>query len=312
MKLIDGESISNMCDYSFGDQSGVICGIYNGYMKTANISNTEFINKYNEIKSIRKYMTLFIDNIRLYKRYIKVDNENDQKWINNLMINNDLLYLCSQLKDMNFIIFTNLEDTPIDSQIEGKIPENVLGIHSANCIYRNEKVHPFPYGVQRKMNPYDNRKDILFDIIMSTDNTPNKILYVNHSINTNLKERVGINEIFKDEYWATVDVDRKSYSIFYSEIKNHKFVICPIGNAIDCHRNWEVLYLRRVPIMKKNKYLEFLFQSYPVLFVNDYCDITLELLNNNEYLYNSAINMNFDNMDLDFLFQKIINNYGNN
>jgi hypothetical protein len=47
----------------------------------------------------------------------------------------------------NFIIFTNLEDTPIDSKIEGKIPNNILSINAVNAIYNNDKIIPFPYGV---------------------------------------------------------------------------------------------------------------------------------------------------------------------
>jgi hypothetical protein len=49
---------------------------------------------------------------------------------------------------MNFIIFTNLEDTPIDSKIEGKIPNNILSINAVNAIYNNDKIIPFPYGLQ--------------------------------------------------------------------------------------------------------------------------------------------------------------------
>ena len=72
MELIEGVTLSKLCDYSFGDQSGK-CGldVYTSFMKDANISNLEFRDKVNEIKKERDYMTLFIDNIRLYKRQIK-------------------------------------------------------------------------------------------------------------------------------------------------------------------------------------------------------------------------------------------------
>ena len=40
-------------------------------MKDANLNNLEFATKVFEIKKERDYMTLFIDNIRLYKRDIK-------------------------------------------------------------------------------------------------------------------------------------------------------------------------------------------------------------------------------------------------
>ena len=141
--FIEGVRLSQMCDYSFGDQSSIICGVYGGYMKLANVSNIEFVNKVHEISKERSYMTLFIDNVRLYKREILVSNPHDQKWINDLMNSNDLLELCSKFMNMRFIIFTSLEDTPIDNQIHGKIPNNVLCIHCVNSIYHDDKVIPF-------------------------------------------------------------------------------------------------------------------------------------------------------------------------
>jgi hypothetical protein len=90
-----------------------------------------------------------------------------------------------------------------------------------------------------------------------------------------------------------------------------KFMICPRGNAIDCHRNWEVLYMRRVPIMKRHPYLEVLFEDYPVLFVNDYSDVTEELLIDNEHLYLKAHEMDITPLTLPYFFDKIVKNIFN-
>ena len=303
--FIEGVRLSEMCDYSFGDQSSVICGVYGGYMKSANMSNTEFIDRLNKVSTERNFMTLFIDNIRLYNRDIILSNPHDQQWVNNLMRDSDLLRLCSNFPNMNFIIFTNLEDTPIDSHIEGKIPSNVLSIHAINAIYHNDKVIPFPYGLQRKLNPGDNRVDVN-EKIMGVDIVPNNLLYVNHNSSTNVSERGGINDIFTGKSWASVDSSRLGYDQFLSKIKEHKFMICPIGNAVDCHRNWEVLYLRRVPVMKKNEYLEYLFRDLPVLFVDKYSDITEELLIENDFLYQRILNIDMNKLNLIEIFNKII------
>lgn len=304
MQVIEGVSLSNMCDYSFGDQASIICSVYGGFMKLANISNIEFITKLDEISKQRNYMTLFIDNIRLYKREIKLDIA-VQKWVDDLMDQNDLLVLCSIFPKMKFIIFTNLEDTPIDSLIEGKIPKNVVSINAVNAIYNNEKVIPAPYGVQRKFHPSDNRVDIIMDKI-NDSKLADKLLYLNHTVGTNAEGRKGINELFINKSWATVNSGKIDYNSFLSCIKEHKFMLCPIGNAIDCHRNWEVLYMKRVPIMEKNDYLEELFKDYPILFVESYSDITEELLIENENLYLEALNINLDKLDLNTFFQNCL------
>ena len=114
MELIEGIKLSKLCDYSFWDQSGQWSNIFTSFMKEANLTNTEFVSKLFDIKKSRDYMTLFIDNIRLYKRHIAEVSESDRPYVEGLMEKSDLLKLCSNFSDMKFIIFTNLEDTSID------------------------------------------------------------------------------------------------------------------------------------------------------------------------------------------------------
>jgi hypothetical protein len=299
---IEGFDLSILCDYSFGDQAAVLCKIPGGKMKLANLNNVEFKDVVRKISRYRNYMTVFIDNIRLYKRNIDVDVVN-REWIDELMAENDLLRLCSCYREMNFVIFTNLEDTPIDIHIEGRIPSNVLAIHATNAIYNSEKIYPFPYGIQRRMWWGDIRKEILLSK-MHDVSQPAKLWYVNHSVHTNVSARSGIKELFYDLPWATVIDSRINYRKFLFDIKNHKFVICPIGNAIDCHRNWEVLYMRRVPVMIKNDYLEKLFENLPVLFVDNYSDVSEELLAKNNHLFEDALTFDVRRLDLNVLFSE--------
>jgi hypothetical protein len=52
------------------------------------------------------------------------------------------------------------------------------------------------------------------------------------------------------------------------------FVICPEGNGIDTHRLWEALYLKTIPIMKKNKISPFLKKiNLPILVLNKWTDL---------------------------------------
>lgn len=132
---------------------------------------------------------------------------------------------------------------------------------------------------------------------------------MNHHIQNNTIERSGINELFGGLDWATVQTSSVNYTSFLSNIQNHKFTICPMGNAVDCHRNWEVLYMKRVPIMKKHKALEKLYDNFPVLFVDEYSDITQKLLMNNDHLYQASINIDMSWLDLDVLFNRIVNKF---
>ena len=309
MELIEGVALSELCDYSFGDQSGQWGSIYTSFMKDANFLNVEFATKVFDVMKTRNYMTVFIDNIRLYKRKIASVKPEDENYVNTLMSRSDLLELCSTFTQMKFIIFTNLEDTPIDNHIVNKIPPNVLCISAVNAITNGNKIIPAPYGVQRRMSPSDDRIEQLKEWMEhdAIDNPPS-LLYVSHNESSNT-EREGIKSLFYDKPWAGVSNLRDPYNMFLFNLSNAKFMICPKGNAIDCHRNWEVLYMRRVPIMTKDPYLEDLFEKYPVLFVDKYSDVTEELLLANDHLFQQAQTMDLSHLTLPKFFDNIVDRY---
>ena len=300
MNIIEGVAVSNKCDYTFGDQAGCIGRVPGAFMAQASLENEEFV----ALAKTKEWMTVFIDNIRLYNREVYTSNEDDKKWVDGLMETNDLLKLCGELPDTEFIIFTNLEDTPITKDIHDKIPENVVAIHGVNAVGFGGKVHPFPYGVQRIIHPSDNRLGIL-QTYMEKEVTPKKLLYINHAEHTNISERGNIREMFAESSFATVG-ERAAYDVYCQQILEHKFMICPQGNGVDCHRNWEVLYLKRVPIMKKTAYLQELYKDYPVLFVDDFGDINKTLLTANQHLYERAQNIDQNLLDLFTVFNRAV------
>jgi len=304
MNLLHGPAIADLCDYDFGDQAGCLGGVSGAFMKDANESNLEFIKQVNG----NKFMTLFIDNIRLYKRKILCSTATDQMRVDKMMEENDLLHLLAEImlmKETQFIIFCSNEDTPITDDIHSHIPPNVLAIYAANAVGFGGKLHPLPYGLQRKLYPVDVRLDEMF-IALNSDPKPTKLLYINHAEHTNLSERGNIREMFANKSFATIS-PRVDYPEYCRQIQAHKFMICPEGNAVDCHRNWEVLLLKRVPIMKKNPYLQECYKDYPILWVDDYADVNKTLLAENDDLFVKSRNLDINMLDLYSLFNRAVN-----
>ena len=304
MNLLHGPAISDLCDYDFGDQAGCLGGVSGAFMKDANESNIDFIKRVNG----SKFMTLFIDNIRLCKRPIKCGTPHDQERVDHMMETNDLLHLLAEImlmKDTQFIIFCNNEDTPITDDIHSHIPPNVLAIYAANAVGCGGKVHPIPYGLQRKLYPVDVRLDEM-QTALKSDPKPTKLLYINHAEHTNISERGNIRDMFADKSFATVS-PRVDYPEYCRMIQAHKFMICPEGNAVDCHRNWEVLLLKRVPIMKRNPYLEECYKDYPILWVDDYAEVNKPLLAENDELFVRSRNLDINMLDLYSLFNRAVN-----
>jgi hypothetical protein len=55
------------------------------------------------------------------------------------------------------------------------------------------------------------------------------------------------------------------------------FVLSPFGNGMDCHRTWEALLCGCIPIVRSTVFNE-LFEGLPVLIVEKWSDISLQLL----------------------------------
>lgn len=306
VKLLDNDALQQMVDYSFGDHSGVLGGVPQAFMKKANISNTEFTEKVRELYEKQDVMTLFIDNIRLYRRpieysdwlHMKPVSTWDRAWLNRFE-DEDLLSMLWDLKtNMKFIIFTAFEDTPLDDHIWDKIPDKVISINPANGVVFGGKIKPFPHGIERKMYRGYDHHEILERFIEDTTE-PHKTLLVCHRDDTGA--RGSIKDMFKDKPWATVS-PKLDYEPYLQAIKDHKFVLCPSGNGIESARNWETLYMRRVPVFKRHPYLEEMFKDFPAVFVDDFSEVTQELLESNAHLYQQAQEMSMDGLDLEKVF----------
>lgn len=311
MQVITGQALSDMCDYSFGDQrASWDSNLIGGFMKSANATNQEFLVKAKEFEG--RIMTLYIDNIRLYPREVITTSEDDKQIVFRLMLTNNLLALCSLLPNNGFIIFTGQEDTPIDEHIQ--LPLNVVKIYAVNALYNTDKVIPFPFGLQRQIGLNDNRLQVMKEMV-EQDQTliPNKLLYINCGIERNL-ERAPLRK-FETNDWVTTRFDKDSkffpydqYKLFLRELERHKFVVCPKGHGFDTHRIYETLYRRRVPVMLDHPYFRRLLKGFPVLYINAWNEITSELLQKHDNLYQEALNMDMSKLDLEVLYKNAIKN----
>ena len=73
--------------------------------------------------------------------------------------------------------------------------------------------------------------------------------------------------------------------------------ISPNGNGIDCHRNWESLYLKTIPIVTESVNINF-YKSYPLLILKNWSDFPN--LNLTESLYKKL----WENFDSNLLYIK--------
>lgn len=78
---------------------------------------------------------------------------------------------------------------------------------------------------------------------------------------------------------------------YVNYLKKSLFIISPPGNGLDCHRNWEAIYYRTIPVVLINYLPKHFIDNLPILAVNSYDEI-----------------LNMSDSELNFLYNEIIEN----
>lgn len=162
--------------------------------------------------------------------------------------------------------------------------------------YNDKRIIPLPLGVENDNNFYAKRDIFINEINKSVEKYEDKLVFVNFKISNNYEERIIAYNSIKDTDFCTITecmftpeqldkpkelfphINKLNYSVFASEMHKHYFVLCPVGNGLDSHRMWEALYLGCIPIVRRiPNYIQY-EDKLPILFVDNWIDITKELL----------------------------------
>lgn len=189
-----------------------------------------------------------------------------------------------------------------------EIPNCIIKWYSQNVTINDSRVESLPIGIENDVwFPEIGKRNKIIEKLKETKTYVN-LLYVNHDIHTNIKERKEPYDIFKNQ-WTTLKSYKngQNFDEYINDIYRHKFVICPNGNGIDTHRLWETLYLKSIPIVKRSVNTLF-YTDLPILFVNEWCEI------NEGYLlcqYDRIINTKWDlsKLDIEYWKNKINNTW---
>jgi hypothetical protein len=166
----------------------------------------------------------------------------------------------------NIILITGNSDYSVTSELSRLAPQNVIKWYAQNALCENNIVEPIPIGLVNGHSCYRaNHGTFYSDIYQNTIKSlnasilnrlvPDKNIYANFNIHTNLTYRSNIKRLCKQNKDINWHEPNLSSTAFCHHISSHKMVVCPLGNGFDTHRLWETLYLGRVPIFIKPKNL---------------------------------------------------------
>lgn len=195
---------------------------------------------------------------------------------------------------------------------------NIIKWFIQNCIVKHEKITLLPIGLDYhtmserdmewgpKTTPLEQEK-ILQDVISKVKPYCDREIkcYSNFHFQMNTKygyDRVdAYNQVPKElVYYEKNHIKRLNT---WENQSKYAFVLSPHGNGLDCHRTWEALVLGCIPIVKTSQ-LDDMYKDLPILIVEEWSDITEDLLNNTILKFKN-LTFNYDKLLLSYWIRQI-------
>ena len=160
-----------------------------------------------------------------------------------------------------------------------------------------ENYHLFNNGKIEKLIQYNNSIRI---------NQKNIILFSCFDVSTNYELRKPIQEKFIKSKFIH-NYNALNNSEYVNHLKRSFFIISPPGNGLDCHRNWEAIYYKCIPVVLKNYLPKHFIDNLPILAVNSYDEILDKSDSELKYLYNEIVENRSTEIAYFDYWKKIIN-----
>jgi len=160
-----------------------------------------------------------------------------------------------------YILISHNSDKNIDSQFFKYIDENIIHWFAQNLVESHEKITPIPIGIQLRIyDPKNKVMESLIDqqIITEKQEKEGRIsnIFYSFSEETNTKRSLA-DKFLKQHPVAIGPTKMLSRKEYYENVSKYKFNASPEGAGIDCHRTWETLYLKAIPIVEKSASTEY-------------------------------------------------------
>lgn len=134
-------------------------------------------------------------------------------------------------------------------------------------------VFPLPIGLENLHYHTNGETAHFVQLRLRSEYKAPKIL-VGFNVDTNPNERIPALE------WARLsdtctEISKIGPLDFREALAAHMFALSPPGNGLDCHRTWESLYLRTVPIVKRSYAMEYFSRlGLPLFIVDDWKELS--------------------------------------
>jgi len=155
--------------------------------------------------------------------------------------------------ESRYILLSGNEDFNVESRLSGYLDDKIIHWFAQNLLFYHEKASILPIGI------YNHN-----DFSKLIENQRFLQIYRESRLIKDKKSRIAYSFGFSEGERKTAEEKLKKSPIseklflpqekYYQELANFQFIASPSGNGIDCHRTWEAMYFRVIPIMLSNNF----------------------------------------------------------
>ena len=191
-------------------------------------------------------------------------SNNERKHI--IFIENDLLseeWVREYAKNFKIVILHNGDAVP-DLRFLNELTDKEIFVFGTNINFIDQYIEPIPIGIENAHHNKNGALDYYNPVSMANLNKDKKkIIFASFAVNTKVRKEYE-KILYKYNIANTNNLSLKEYR---KKLNDSYFIISPPGNGIDCHRTWEALYHKTIPVIEKEYYL-FSHINLPILAVD--------------------------------------------
>ena len=180
-----------------------------------------------------------------------------------------------------FILVSGIAGLDVNDYREHLDDDKMLLWVGTNIMWNHSKLMKIPIGFEETERKGGNQEvlNTLYTNRKRFDEKDYK-LAITYLSDTH-ESRNNIKKFFEEKDYVTF-LPKLEFGEYMSAINDNKFVLCPRGCGTDTHRFWEVIFNGSVPVLETCG-LDDLYDTFPCIIVNDFKEVTQELLDN--YVY---------------------------
>jgi hypothetical protein len=148
--------------------------------------------------------------------------------------------------DSEIVLVTHNSDLSIDEKLAGYLDSiSIRAWFASNLEFDDPRLRAIPVGIANPHWPHGDQQTV--GRVQETASRKSRLFDVSFSLTSNVDERS-----YCVEQTGLRPTAPKPYEAYLHDLSQAYFCISPRGNGIDCHRTWESLYLRTIPIVTRS------------------------------------------------------------